>query len=1086
MNLELNCVFSVIENSKKALLNSKIYEIKLIQLSLLNFIPKKIGLIDLILFSIATKSKVSFLGSMDYINKVFPSSLTPDVVITLDRLKKEIQLETIGPVTLLDIKQVTTIFINHTKQILHNGSVTPVFCVDESHGITDYKQFITFPAKNKTAFDDHPTTRVLNSNENQFVNENTFGFTNRLYEPMVFNVNRTIQDLETQYDIDAVYGSTHINQANLVFRENIKVNINLDSNLKPLSKNYPIFGNDCFFNVNNVPSTLFGKIFTSFGPIWIHLIFPESNINGLIPLTKIDLYNIVQRFINTSINNSSISNGYTATSMFKDPINFEKEGKLNFELQKKEMGLFFQTLSSNQTIQASKAFFYYEIFGCKRSLIASSLFEALEKMSTAINPNLVSPIKLDVCMTFIGRNSSKKYFSIDSGFFDSLPAGTYHPMLTKSFTNYNKKLSYVKDGKLHYLRNGTTKVNFYNGLVSELLPENIRKVKYPQFAFLYLTQSLLELKKENKQGSILIDSLKKFVTASNISSIGNHSYRMELTSSLFGIIDSDEFYRTSLNQKKIVAVDSAQVSARIHYYVDYLIGLFTKPQLGLNKYSHVLIVEVLIIEFLLRGGANLHLLPKRFKNYFDSLISNGKNLSLISLNNMPAISQAESVTSLLKLTRYKSKLGTHQKEILCSLIRSFLITDVADFGFLILDSYIKEFEELYEFPSGVLEIGTNFENIGDKIVHFKSYFRGIASFGKSEKFKNFKFYLLLKMATSYHNMDVDLIIEKLTELSIEKELKYLFCIDAENLKRPGQIKIVKFEYDENRAFVKRSLILEITQKLKNIPVQLNPITNRSDEYGISRIIVGLKLYANSRTRYNDIFNDVRFGFTFTLKNSTELRGLYLKYQKSKDFQFKSICENLSKEFFPFLVSTSEIVEVTSIILSKNIPEELCAKIDLLVQYENRKPLPDWLNSSDGNFVREIYLPDDSLENEVNITNITNIDFEQNGSIAQSIKNNFIEDNSPIETSSTSQILPTLNDSNKRMDFVHEFEISKKRRLTTKFNKWETMIKTKYGSNTKFNPKEARKILFNSAQRPSPNLWNDFIEYLTENGGLLKK
>ncbi|PVU98636.1 hypothetical protein BB559_001403 [Furculomyces boomerangus] len=66
---------------------------------------------------------------MDYINKVFPSSLTPDVVITLDRLKKEIQLEIIGPVTLLDIKQVTTIFINHTKEILHNGSVTPVFCV---------------------------------------------------------------------------------------------------------------------------------------------------------------------------------------------------------------------------------------------------------------------------------------------------------------------------------------------------------------------------------------------------------------------------------------------------------------------------------------------------------------------------------------------------------------------------------------------------------------------------------------------------------------------------------------------------------------------------------------------------------------------------------------------------------------------------------------------------------------------------------------------------------------------------------------------------------------------------------------------
>lgn len=279
-------------------------------------------------------------------------------------------------------------------------------------------------------------------------------------------------------------------------------------------------------------------------------------------------------------------------------------------------------VSFSRAISPYKPFLYFEVYNCKHIFNSTNYNEVVNSLSLYFDLSQIA-LDLDICTSVYVKNEFSKSLFLPKNFLDAGSCTRFTLFNCDYLNSFNFKTVRLntsnkgKKVKLNY--NGISKINFYNEAVRVLIPKSLYKIKFPRFSMLKALQNYFgndySLKLTNKYGNY-IEELREVVLAADKYLDMLTTVRLEMTIKSFNLQDYHKEMKRIISYNIFHEVDTRKVKELICSGCSQIMNELKRTrQLSLKDIAKLVFNEIYFFEFCIRGGQNLHILPRYLNDF---------------------------------------------------------------------------------------------------------------------------------------------------------------------------------------------------------------------------------------------------------------------------------------------------------------------------------------------------------------------------------------------------------------------------------------------------------------------------------------
>lgn len=301
----------------------------------------------------------------------------------------------------------------------------------------------------------------------------------------------------------------------------------------------------------------------------------------------------------------------------------------------------------------NKTFVYFEVYNVKHIFNSSNYDDVFYDLSRYFDLNNVV-LDLDMCTSIYVKNDFSHSLFFPKNFLDAESSTRYTLFNCDYLNSFNFKTTRLnargKGRKVKLSYNGIAKINFYNEAVRIIIPKSLTKIKFPRFSTLRALQNYFgndySLKLTSKFKTYL-QELKDVATSCNNFIDMPTTVRMEMTIKSFNVGDYHKEIMKVISKNVFYEIETSKVRELICTGCAEIFKELTKNKtLSYIDVAKLVYHEILYFEFCIRGGKNLHILPKSL-NLF--LARQNNELRPFCIDNTILISNDDAFAILEKL-----------------------------------------------------------------------------------------------------------------------------------------------------------------------------------------------------------------------------------------------------------------------------------------------------------------------------------------------------------------------------------------------------------------------------------------------------
>ena len=715
----------------------------------------------------------------------------------------------------------------------------------------------------------------------------------------------TTENFNTSYDCDGLSGYVSLNEFPFIFADKKNISVNLCSNTKikaRISKTEVGFlGSEAFCKTSNSNYIFLGVIPTELGVLDLFLILNKkiNNINSY----KVDFWNSFKAFLFTKF---SDCNFYTKISANRVVDSFSISQCSNYYAL--EIPLDYVELITGflQTKYSEKSCLFFKCYGQKDLTFTTRATDLLRKITNVFSLGFLPSLRIDICKSFypIPKKNDTLSAVLSGNSFSSNAKNTYNIFRNEKITNINLRTFNVKNGTLSIHRNGSYKHNIYATFTRKLLNNDLLRLKMPinsikvlksNFYGFSCTSSTFLKKLEKK--------INKNLIAMNRHINSNYPIRFEITCNTLSIFEAEEYFNIHQHDMEINVINNTLLVGKLQNLMSCLEKILEGTGNSLTYIYNCIIVELFIIEFLIRGGRNPHILPSTFtRKFLDfDIESTPSIIEQFEIHDNELV-QLEMINTIKKLVLYTNKITQDNKSIIFNILS---ISELPQFEVCKLIFY--EFITNCKHFSGAIDLCAidQSKKISSESIFIADYLKTNFSL-KVGNLAFLPFSAMTKLALSMKILTENVLHEFLTdEMSNMKNLHVLNDKINYGRTRSKMNILIKLLFsnipNEVENLMKEFTKLDGTNRfiiITKIYTKNNKLIRRpysSNEH--IRLLYGYFKYKNCINLYSRIKEDFMLGF-FIGRSQAQLKDAIKNLTKRPDFQSR-LEESKNFDIFSF-------------------------------------------------------------------------------------------------------------------------------------------------------------------------------------------
>lgn len=671
-------------------------------------------------------------------------------------------------------------------------------------------------------------------------------------------------DLVKKLDIDGIFGYKSIDEAHLMFKSSINVNLVDEKDHLRIRKN-SIFVNDVgFIKLSRCTDIKIGFIHTSFGILDVILIIYEAEYKS-----KSQNNILRKKYLHMLLEYCNGSEHISLSPIQREVVDEIKPPKT---LLKGVLGLHSikEFFNGFKKILAGKfAFIYIETFGNKNQATCplTSYTELISRLHDVINIDMMPSLKVDICITISSKESC--ILIGNSSFYNELELmPNYKLLLSNDMANYHDyNFNVNKEYKLEYISKMFDKLNCYSTFEDLISQE--RKLKFiPRYAAALIKESLYGHRLGNTTVSRrrILEKMHKLKTICSEKSAKNLDFRVECRVFPFQIELALNYLNGLCKPTNFSIINYNQFTEIFETSLDLFIG---NIQFGCANYLNAdtchtfervawtVVSEILLLSRYLSGNPNTHQVKMRSNTIFkdDEYFSNGcikiPSVDKIVMRIITEYSNPDEI--LMNLINSIYNLDESFKKNMLSLIKFWKAFNPAK---AFIDLYYKlRSDYKYENYSHISDLNIDDTQLNN--IYFTQWIQKNFNQTSLEKKSNFLRCAFDILRLKYGGSD-SIAIDNLKNEIRDCEIKIVYYESYKPSSTDSGYNIFAYLLLDSYRERERSRLLTLLYKLVNNKFSTNV---RCNEEEMARIIHGWYYYRSTTNKHQFVLGNFVYGFT---------------------------------------------------------------------------------------------------------------------------------------------------------------------------------------------------------------------------------
>ncbi|KRH94649.1 hypothetical protein M153_1820009975 [Pseudoloma neurophilia] len=386
---------------------------------------------------------------------------------------------------------------------------------------------------------------------------------------------------------------------------------------------------------------------------------------------------------------------------------------------------FFKCLKNDDFFSRTVVAFHFQSAGSKRFISASSMTELLFGLELEIQTDKVPFLRSDFAYNCeLAENDGNTALFINTGFYQNIAIKPYKILGCEKLNNFNDSLISIVEStyrtqegrriygshkKLRLDPQSIERINSYTTIIPELFDRKIRMSSAGQFTSRIVYETMLDTynsERKNRAPHRIIKSFEESLTKlNNRNNIGQHSYRIEINSSLYSCPPVLARIQRDVRKQPKYSFKTTKILPYLLNIVNLLMNFFNIASSDEKTvFLKCIIIEIFLVELLIKGTINPQILtksvynmvPNEFMSYFKSLRSQNDialhNTQVILSDMMKLLKEVDVFSIMSKSIEYSTNITHLAKKKSHIFLRSLFLHDNHAF----VDEFFEAFRESTE------------------------------------------------------------------------------------------------------------------------------------------------------------------------------------------------------------------------------------------------------------------------------------------------------------------------------------------------------------------------------------------------------
>ena len=752
-------------------------------------------------------------------------------------------------------------------------NLSPVFCVD----INPLKCY--------------PNLRISDENPFNIIEfiKNNIANTNYDFQKVSYN-NKNFHNL---FDIDGISGYAMHDELEKILCSD-ETTIFLDgksTDQYKIPRSEVFIKNSKFCKTRDQLNFRVGSLKTSLGELSLFLVFicMENNKKQMEKRFWIEFESFLHREWS---NKEFFSDGF-ANIILDNFTQGTLKANMNITLYRSKLSLLTRFLKS---FSEHETFFFFSGYGQKLANTFDNMSELIDKLSRVFNLEFIPNLKIDLCKSFFYNNENSETYStfLTTSSFKPNAQGLFKLFQSEKMCNINASTTkLLKSGRFSLNTHGIYKFNIYSSSIRTLLDHRFLKMKLPQHSielfknnfFGYSCKSKRQ-KKHPYEPNFSLLNLKKRV-------FSNYSLRFETKTSVFSLLDIDSYITSTICNSDIVILKNEILVSKLKKALMLLREIYILGEVNLFNLCKSIYTEYFLLEFIIRGGRNKHILTNTFLNMFNDISFENIDLARTRINEtVLTIPITDILNTIAKLLKYVHAISESTRNDIKNILNIIELQQRETFPY-IFDHYITDVCKLANVQD--LSVLYNDYRVSNDTAILSTYI----SFNFSTRITNLSslpFAAMVKILLSTTSITEEELHRKIFKFFIEKNILYILNDSipiSQSYAKTGILqRFITTDVLTEKALVEKQIYEYFNFTVKNDITKnyklLKP--RKTIFYSIDemiRLFYGFNKHKNMPNTWLSIKNDLLLGFILT-RSIQSLKDAYRNAHKKKNYHL--ICE----------------------------------------------------------------------------------------------------------------------------------------------------------------------------------------------------
>ncbi|KRH93301.1 hypothetical protein M153_1131000486 [Pseudoloma neurophilia] len=607
------------------------------------------SVLDILIFIFYANANFHFVNIFGEMNQICESLILQEqqiIKIIWDDTEKKLTSNTTAQIKIRstfnekDVNKIYKLLLRTIKQLIDKNIILSFFSLDGQSGINQ-EQFLkvkrTYKSKNKN-----------------------YGVIQNKYPPDEYiELTETKEKLNFYFDIDALWMMTKPSSCSFMNASFYLDFHPVKFSSSDVSKNYYCHAKESIHRIKDLLSFKLG-IFNHDRDFPIHL-FAVTDLRKNCDITEIEIENHTARFsdlLEDALDELKKSSAYIQYKM--NDKNSKKTGndlyatydkcddknnypskkssstqkKINIKeyIGKSCVSAFFKILINDDFFRSIIKAFHFQSAGSKRFISCRNLSEVYYQLQQEIHLEAIKFIRTDFALSCeLSDNLNQASLYVYNDFYKNIFLTPYTILGSYQTSNFNGNLNSIdfsrfidqngrrqtsNSKKLRVDSSSLERINIYSCMIPEIFNKTLISSNTCQFTSRTLYENMLDLEQPSRDRTPtnIINSISKTLEKleKNLH-IGCHSFRTELNTSLLagGTIFSRVYEK--LQNSPVYKFETAPLFKYLYDITSRLYSFFLCPSSNITDYIKCLIIEIFLVEFLVKGTNNTHVLKAQNK-----------------------------------------------------------------------------------------------------------------------------------------------------------------------------------------------------------------------------------------------------------------------------------------------------------------------------------------------------------------------------------------------------------------------------------------------------------------------------------------